>query len=495
MHDSQLIHLLQSLSQREINILRHFINTNCPNKKIIFQQTNTSVSTNKISILYDILRKEYPEFSGECLQKESVFSKVYPGENYSDKKMRNIQYELSKVIEFYLIHNDIICDHAQFKMHFVNQLEKRNLGKLYSIKMNAIDDEFDKQDNRDEDYYLQKYILANKKRVYNENRMAVGKNELTYRFLNEEIEHFTNHFLPVIFKQLSLAKYFRDYLNIETDTGLYDHIVGYFRDHSELLSSNESLLIWNKFLLLDQSNAGKNDIIELKCLLDKNRNSFKELDYQYLYTDLLNFCTKKYSADETKYKEILLGLLKDCIDKEVYLRSGYIHEQNYTAVVFIALSLGELELAEGFILKYKDALLPEFREDIYSYNYALYYFKLKNYDKALEMLRTAKSGDFYFKLGVNDLLLKIFYEMNSIEPALLLVDSYKHFISRNEMMPPEYKTSHGKFLKYYKEIIKIKSGSDETSADYLAEKLKSEKDVSSKAWLTEKLRELEKELV
>jgi hypothetical protein len=75
-------------------------------------------------------------------------------------------------------------------MHLLNQLEKRKFNKLYYSKINTVEEELEGSQSRDEEYYFQKYVLANKRRIYNENNVAVAKNELTYELLEEEIENF-----------------------------------------------------------------------------------------------------------------------------------------------------------------------------------------------------------------------------------------------------------------------------------------------------------------
>jgi hypothetical protein len=320
--------------------------------------------------------------------------------------------------------------------------------------------------------------------------MAVGKNELTYELLNQEINYFTVHFLSVIYKHLNLAIYFKNYVNIDIKTDFYDYISKYFQENAGLFKSNASLMILSKFHSLFKGNITKNNLEELRELLAANRHSFKELDYQYLYTDLLNFCIKQYSANSLSYKVILTLVLKDCIDNEVYIRSGNIHELNYTTVISLALSLNEPAMADMFLNKYKESLLPANRENVYAYNYAHICFSLDEFEKALEMLSTVKLHDYYFKIGIYDLRLKIFYELSSLEAALSLIDSYKHYLSRESIIPPDFRKSHDKFLKYYTEVFKIKAGLSEASADFVNEKLKKESEVSSKSWLAEKLSEL-----
>ncbi len=491
MYNSQLVLLMKALTPREINILYHFINTNCPNKRIIYQETNTTISTNKVNILYDILRKAYPEFTAAGLSKEELYSKMYPDEEYNDKKMRNIIHELSKTIEFYLIHLDSIQEQDQFKMHLINQLEKRNLHKLYDIKLNSLDDLIDGEENRDESYYYHKFQLAERKRVFYENTSALGKNEIAHELLSAEIENFTNYFLTVVYRQLNLANYFKSFLSVDIKTDLYNHIADYLKKEKGILRSNASLDIWNKFLELYKKKVSGGDVSELKRLLDENQKLFSKLDYQYLYTDLLNYCFKLYSGDESLYKEMLIELFNDILKKEVYIRNGIIHYQNYTSLVQWALELGDLSLAEDFINSFRNYLLPEFRDSAYSYNYACYYYKVKDYDKSLEMLRTVKSPDSYFRAGINDLMLKIFYEKNDFDHALNLIDSYKHFLANNKTLPPEYKLSREKFLKYYKELVKLGLGSSRSSPGLLLEKLEKESEIFSKDWLIAAMEEHE----
>lgn len=493
MYNSHLVHLLKGLSNTEIHDLLDFINLRSRNYTN-FRVKHKTVSRKKIVELYNILRKEYPKFEGRGVGREKIFKKLFPQEKYDDKKLRNIKYELSRIVELYLSYIDVVTDPVHQQIHLINQLEKRKLDKELDLNIDLTDELLKEADIMNEDYFYQRFLLSHKKRILNENRLNLGKSEHNFSILNEEINNISNFFFIILLKHLNLISHIKFHLNIDIKTEFYDYVYRYIRNHDEFENSSPLLLLLNKLLILHQGIADKKKIIEIRKLLNKYEKRISKTDLQYLYIDLLSFCIIIFSKGDISMKDILFEILKECMNKEVYVQGGYIHEYNYTSVVSLLLRLKDLELVEEFINKYKDKLLPEHRENAYLFNYANLNYVSKNYDKALEMLSKVKSKDFYYMTNIHNLQLRIYYETKSMDPALDLIDSYKHLFVTNKLIPREYKIRYKNFLKYYEELVKIKEGSSKYIPGLILEELKNVEEIGFKGWLTSKARELQKEI-
>ena len=91
MQNSHIFQLLKTLSRKEINKLPEFINSPLCSISDV-RGNHKTISRQKINLLYDYLKKYYPDFSNRNLNKEAVFAGVFPDEKYNDKKLRNIKH-------------------------------------------------------------------------------------------------------------------------------------------------------------------------------------------------------------------------------------------------------------------------------------------------------------------------------------------------------------------------------------------------------------------
>ena len=161
MQNSHIFQLLKTLSRKEINKLPEFINSPLCSISDV-RGNHKTISRQKINLLYDYLKKYYPDFSNRNLNKEAVFAGVFPDEKYNDKKLRNIKHELSKVVEFYISHLCLIHDPFQAKMYLLKRVNTFGNDKLVDNTLHSCESLLEQKDIRDEEYYYQKYLITNK---------------------------------------------------------------------------------------------------------------------------------------------------------------------------------------------------------------------------------------------------------------------------------------------------------------------------------------------
>jgi len=497
MYDSRVIKLLKTFTLKEINELYNFIDSS------LFGLSRLSISHHSISRdvilnLLSELKKFFPDFSSKSLAKEKIFSKLFPGELFNDSKLRNLRHELTSAIENYLSYMDNLEEPAHFKIHLINQLVKRSaaggLDKLLINNINEADKLMDSGKVKDEYYYFQKYILADKKWNEQDKKTYVGKTEKNFDMFKDEMNYAINSFLTIMLRELSLVQHYKTHVNLNINTGFYDHILKYILKYKPDFNLNPVHEIFIMSLNLNKGKCDKKDIIKLKNLLDGNKKLFREEDFNHLYINLFNLCLKKYTIEKEEYNDLVIGIFQKCIDYEVYIIDGIILEHNYTSIVNLLLSWNETLLAKKFIENNKNYLLPEVRDNIYFLNCASYNFSIKNYNRALEILAKVKTMDFYITTSTYHMQMRMNYEKNEISQAMNLIDSYKHFFKKNKRIPEEYRIKYGNFLLYFEELVKLKLGTSRVSSGKLIEKIKKAKKIEFSNWLITKAEELKLEL-
>jgi hypothetical protein len=88
------------------------------------------------------------------------------------------------------------------------------------------------------------------------------------------------------------------------------------------------------------------------------------------------------------------------------------------------------------------------------------------------------------------LQLKIFYELNHVDEALSIIDTYRHYIANNKQASVIVRNARADFLKYYHRLLMYRNG----KRLYTPARLKLEvidSPALHKTWLIEKLGELE----
>ena len=94
MQNSRTIKILKSLSKNEIIQLGDFIYSPFPKLKISSSHKHSSFK--KVIELFEILKKEYPDFSAENIKKEIIFQKLFPLEKYNDSRLRSLRHDSIK---------------------------------------------------------------------------------------------------------------------------------------------------------------------------------------------------------------------------------------------------------------------------------------------------------------------------------------------------------------------------------------------------------------
>ena len=117
------------------------------------------------------------------------------------------------------------------------------------------------------------------------------------------------------------------------------------------------------------------------------------------------------------------------------------------------------------------------------------------FDEALAHLNYIKNvNHVHYKTEMKILSLIIFYEQNNFVSALGVIDSYRHFLSNDALIPDIRKERNYNFLKFTNDLIKVKENGVLNEAFGLEFEIKNTPNTYEKEWLLKKTKELIKNL-
>ncbi|MDQ3020291.1 MAG: hypothetical protein M3R36_06945 [Bacteroidota bacterium] len=123
-------------------------------------------------------------------------------------------------------------------------------------------------------------------------------------------------------------------------------------------------------------------------------------------------------------------------------------------IIYAAVVLKKFNWAENFVKGHLNKLMPDYRDEVYHFAYSMIYFEKREFSKALDEISKVRYDFFVFKFDVRLYTLKIYYEMNSFESAISLIDTFTHFLSNNKSAPGKLQEKFFKISEIVTEVNK-----------------------------------------
>jgi hypothetical protein len=487
MENLKITQLLKSFTPEEFKKLGKFIGSPFHNESPM------------IIKLYSLFKNEYPDFSKPDFTRENIFTCLYPGEQYDDHKMRDRFSEFVKLTERFIVYNNISEDKYMYRQELLEYFKKRNLCAFFEKEITDLLRQSDNEILKDEKYFKKRFELKELHWDYMLSRYVPGSTDILDELVSvsEDIENFF------------LIKTLKGYLSIMNGQGRvnYDHIPAFFEYIMKYLDQEihkhkdvKLIYILYKFFELYRENSNSNVYFELKKFVNENERFIDKKSLEVLYAELINYCQNRIEKGEAGFGWESLSLVKHMLKLDLLFESdNTIHMQNYSAIVSSALRLNEIQWAEEFINEYSAYLLPEVREGTKLYCMSLLYYvqskqipekKNELLNESLDCLSMVQCNDFLDKLAVNNHLLVLYYELKYIDQLISLIDSYRHYLASNKLIPEEQKTRYHYFVNFLARVITLYGSSRKTNSFKLQEDIKSAPVCENRKWLLAKIDEI-----
>lgn len=486
MHNSKLVSILKLLSQNELKQFEKFI------LSPYFSEGRD------VSGLFQILKKSYPVFTSPDLNRNSIYKKLFKNEKFNERKLKNLAAALTLLAVKFLIHNRVNINSSQYKSILADEFFHRGNEKLFLsfIKHDEKKDTIADLTEADNYHYKNQLLRLKEKYFISKNRFIEA---IPYRLKyteNSLLYHYISYF-----KRLKDMVIFPIFYNTPFENNLFDAVKEStdFEALLAILKNKNYDMTWliEIYYCMYKSISQHNEEIsesyyyKFKELFLLNIKKFSEGEKCYLFDAMATYCMMREPVNSKFSMECFEVYKRMLVENSYkYSKNDYISITLYGNIMFWAYDLCEFDWLEKFIAEYSNDLRPEHRGDMVNLANAHLFFGRKNYERSLHYINKVQNEFLLYKIQVRNLKFKIFYELNLIEPAFDMIDSFKHFLKNNSEINELFKDRAYDFINIYTILLKAKSDKKPVDHFYLRSKIEKMLGYELRPWLLEKLNEL-----
>lgn len=492
MFSSSVIEILRTFSPEELKRFDDFVSSPYFNKK-------TAVIN-----LYKQIKKYAPAFDNPKLKKELLWKALYGAKAYNYGLFKNLVYDLTRLCENFLMNEYASKDSFNMYYGYLYYLFQKEIGNLFLTKFHALFKKVRQLEmNREIDVKDKHEILS---KIYLLKCHYSDQFDRHPRMGEEFNQHSINSASLFLFSLLETcinalnltSKNFYNkevnpivqFVNKAAAEGLISELLDSVKAHST--DTYDVLRTYYKYYLSLSNNSSLEKYFDFKKTLTNLADNFSRTDKFNLYSGLRVSFNVLVSPHINRTQEFI-DIRKMMMKNDVVLNpNGLMDEISFVSEIQTACSIGDHEFIKQFSDKYVDHLPKAQRENLRKYALAHLYFAQNEFDKSLEQTLTINYNLLGVKFYLRNLQMMIHYEKNDYNSFLLLIDSFKHFLSKNKYITKDWKETQTLLIKFFNRLFSLKEKYNEFELKALKEEVNSSM-VLKKQWLLKKIDDLDKE--
>lgn len=454
----------------------------------------------KIIEIYDIILKNVRIISNKNISEEEIFLPVFDKAEFSYSFIRNLMSELLSLCEIFLVINDLKIksySDSRFNKVLLKEYNNRFLDSHFKVKLKKIK----------KDYGI--------KKIDSEHFDNLGKIEsenIAYYLYRSEMDKVPEHLIKRteynLCHILQLLEY--DVTDLTVNSAAFNinfdsTLLTIFLDNINIqnliasLENNDSPLkdeieMRLRFILLSTDKNDENNFQELKKMFFRRFGSYSNIEKSNMYIKLKNFCAIRIYEGDVKYYDEKYNLAKKEFETIKYNTDGVgpLFSTIYLETIQKAVLEKDTDYAEYVVKNFTKEIEPAKQISVGNLAKAFIEFENKNYEKTILLLSDVNNYNIFMKNCSKILYLKSYYELNSLETGLSLLDSFIHFINETKEITVNRKRLLKKNYDIMKRLYKLKLSAGNYSL-FDIEKIKREiieSEIFYNDWYYEKLDEL-----
>ena len=414
--------------------------------------------------------------------------------SYTSRSVWNRLHELTSLADQYIAIKEI----NRNELLFSNLVSTYHINKfeygLFNQKVNQSRKKFGKtKRGLDTNYYYYQLLQLLGNSYIFQNKTEPFITNLTEQVIYHSASYIINHYLNLIelLQQGNLtAKDLSEKgLNFLTDNNTENFINTLKEEHYDLYCQvSFHYNIYKAFLIKDDELYYRNSLKFFELVSEIADDTYKSLFYQLL----INYCIERTNKNEPEYYKELFRLYNRKLSEGLFqdLQVGNFPINNFRDYIFVALQLGKLEWIKWFIEKYSIHLPTNVRDDEINLSYGIVYYHESDHRMALEFLNKVAGDNYIHYMDSKYYKLRLYYETESYEEAILEIDNYKHYLRSHKEIPDTFAKPYKIFIKEYNVLLNSKLKSKPEEAAILAEQIKAKAITPRRRWILNKLNEL-----
>lgn len=412
------------------------------------------------------------------VSKEWLYKKVFPGLPFDDLECRRLFSYFKKAIEGFLIQKEWESDDHDKDLRLLRALRRKEVSSLYDRTLRTSLDHLDKEPFRDLGYHYTRYQLFLEHYEYTHRVRRGGEMRL-----QEQTDALTLFYVSGILRQSCIILSHQNLNPGAYSQPLLDAVLSEVREGP--LLQEPAVAIYYHSLRALQSPEHEEDFHEAKKIIDGHWQAFRPMEIRDIYILAINYCIRRLNDGNRAYVREAFDLYQSGLERGCLLDRGQISPFAYKNVLMLGMSLDEYEWVEDFLHTFKTNLAPEIRENTFNYNLAIYYFRLPDYDKAMDLLQRVEFKDVLNNLDARRMLLRIYYEEGAFDALDSHLDSFRQYISRQKELG-YHRDSYLNLIRFVKKALRTNLA-DQGKRKNLRKEVEAHSSFVEKDWLVEQL--------
>lgn len=466
MINTKLVKVLLTFNQEELRGFKRFLSSK------IFNQHKMA------SRLFDIIRKQLM-LKNPNLAKEFIYSQLHPNSSLNVSRLTTYTYYLFKVVERYLAFQEIYNNPHNEKIALCKAYRKKNMETLFLSSLNSSKQALAKSPFNDAEFHQLQHQLEEEK--YNS---IVEKKRATATNLQQVLNSLDVSYFAQRLKQSCEILAHKSVYNEDYDLGMIDEVIKEI-ERQQLLKIPAISLYY--YVYLAQTKADNTFYFkELKHQLTNHYSLFDQQEIRSIFILAINIGIRYLNQGKTEVMQELLELYKNGVEQKLLLSNNILSRFTYKNMIALGVRLEQFEWVEQFLHQYKDSLEPAYKEESFQYNKARLFYGKKAYEDAIPILAlSSASDDVYINLDAKLLLAIIYYEISNLDALETLLNNFKTFIRRKNMIGYQ-RLNYQNFIACLNKLV-YTNLYDKSDANKLLEEIQNIQPLPNKYWFINQL--------
>jgi len=431
MQTTKLAQLLSKLEKQEITAFEKYLQSPYFNNSPVVLR------------YWKQLKKYAPSFDNPKPSAKKLYKKLYPEEDFDEKKIRQLRSRFLKLVEDFLAIEQLRNDDFAYKKRIADAYLEKEIKKEFEKRYHSLLEDLEVDDFLTEKELSQKLSLHHQL-YFNEYHVKGALPTKDLEACTTLIEqYYARQKLLYAIEWISISKWYKN--------NIPDTILTYCQAlkksvNKQAFTAQEILEQAVKLLLLEGEQA--DDVFDkVKKQFEVNYDNINATTKNLILRLLLNFCIRKgdngISVKQDTFQLYQLGLSDEAI-----FYKGLMTNVTFINIVGAALQLGKQEWVTRFINKEKYRLYEPQKELYLSIGKATLAFYKKEYPDCLTILSSMNSTSFVtMEIAKRGLKLRTTFECFLLDPSysntlFSIIESDMKFINRKTILTEKKRKSY-----------------------------------------------------
>lgn len=410
--------------------------------------------------------------------KDSIFREVYGQREVDDASLRKAISILKKEIEAFLVYESLKRDQVQYQMMLSEIYRKRGLGKFFHQNIVRLEKEITQSPASTSFKYFQKYQLATEQYEFDS---QMKRQQFDY--LQEMTDDFSDFYVLEILKRACHLRSHQSFTSTQYEIKHLDIALEYARKIP--LDQEPAFQIYYLIFSAGEEGSDGGSFDLLREALEVHWEAFPKQEIRDIYLLSINHCIRKLNQGSKPFLKEAFRLYKSAITKNVLYENGKLTPFTYKNIISIALALGEKDWAYRFLHDQKEFLHLAHRENTFAANLATYYYKIGQFEQAMELLQKVQFRDPYDNLQYRTLLMRIYYQLGEENALEHHLESFASYLYRHKNLG-YHKGLYQNLIKVMRKILRSNLR-DRSVRDRLIREIETNERLAEKSWLMNQL--------